>query len=139
MAETVPPFSIPARTRVCRSGNGPGDDPVRLDPEADRFDFPDPVCRLLPDGRNGGLFRLSAKSYAKHRRLSHLLSGNSAESGSCILASPFNAGFCVGGPFFVDLDKDGTDGSQERVVAGEDPDLYGAPFQFLPDCALHRV
>ncbi|MBW6495938.1 MAG: DEAD/DEAH box helicase family protein, partial [Burkholderiaceae bacterium] len=42
-------------------------------------------------------------------RLSNLLSGNSAESGSRILAFPFDVGLCVGGPFLVDLDQHGAD------------------------------
>lgn len=42
-------------------------------------------------------------------------------------------GISVGGPFFVDLDKDGPDEAQECVVAGKDPDLYRAPCNFLLD------
>lgn len=72
-------------------------------------------------------------------RLSNLRSGNSAESGSRILAFPLDVGLRVGGPFFVDLDEDGADEAQERVFAGEDPDLDGAPFQLLLDGTLHRV
>ncbi len=37
---------------------------------------------------------------------------------------------------FVDLDQNGADEAQERVFAGKDPDLGGAPFEFLLDGAL---
>ncbi|MDZ7710868.1 MAG: hypothetical protein U5K36_13030 [Roseovarius sp.] len=71
--------------------------------------------------------------------MSNLLSGNSAESGSCILAFPLDVGLRFGGPFFVNLDQHGADEAQERVFAGKDPDLDGAPFEFLLDGALDRV
>jgi hypothetical protein len=71
--------------------------------------------------------------------LSNLLSGNSAESGSRILAFPLDVGLCVGGPFFVDLDQHGADEAQQRVFARKDPDLDGTPLQFLLDGPLHRV
>ena len=73
------------------------------------------------------------------RRLSNLLSGNSAESGSCILAFPFDVGLSVGGPFFVDLDKDGADEPQEGVFARKDSDLRRAPLQLLLDGPFHRI
>ena len=64
---------------------------------------------------------------------------HSAESGSRILAFPLDAGLCVSGPFFVDLDEHGADESQERVFAWKDPDPDGAPLGLLPDGALHRI
>jgi integrase/recombinase XerD len=72
-------------------------------------------------------------------RLSNLRSGNSARSGSRILAFPLDVGLGVRGPFFVDLDEDGGDEALESVVAGKDPDLDGAALEFLLDRALHRV
>jgi transposase len=71
--------------------------------------------------------------------LSNLLSGNSAESGSRILAFPLDVGLGVRGPFFVDLDEDGGDEALEGVVSGKDPDLDGAALELLLDGALHRV
>src|SRR5690554_367417 len=71
--------------------------------------------------------------------LSNLRSGNSAESGSRILAFPFDVGLGFGGPFLVDLNQDGADQSQQSVVAGKDPDFYGAPLDLLLDGSLHRV
>ena len=50
-------------------------------------------------------------------RLSNPRSGNSAESGSCILAFPLDVGLRVGGPFFVDLDQHGADEAQEGILA----------------------
>jgi hypothetical protein len=76
---------------------------------------------------------------SRKKGLSNLRSGNSAERGSCILAFPLDVGLRVGGPFFVDLDEDGADEAQQRVFARKDPDLDGAPFQFLLDGALDRV
>ncbi len=67
------------------------------------------------------------------------MSRNSAESGSRILAFPFDVGLGVGGPFFVDLDQHGADQPQEGVLAWKDPDLDGAPFQLLLDGPLDRV
>ena len=72
-------------------------------------------------------------------RLSNLRSGNSARSGSRILAFPLDIGLGVRGPFFVDLDEDGGDEALESVVAGKDPDLDGAALELLLDRALHRV
>jgi len=48
-------------------------------------------------------------------RLSNLLSGNSAESGSRILAFPIVVGLGVRGPFLVDLDVDGGDEALARL------------------------
>ena len=92
-----------------------------------------------PQGRPKGRGKLAPYQTFFEERLSNLLSGNSAESGSGILAFPLDVGLRVGGPFFVDLDQHGADEAQERVFAGEDPDLDGAPFQLLLDGALHRV
>ncbi len=71
--------------------------------------------------------------------LSNLRSGNSAASGSRILAFPFDAGLGFGGPFLVDLHQDGADQSQQGVVAWKDPDLCGAPLELLLNGSLHRV
>ena len=71
--------------------------------------------------------------------LSNLSSGNSAASGSRILAFPFDVGLGVGGPFLVDLHQHGANQPQEGVFAGKDPDLDGAPFQLLLHGPLDRV
>ncbi|CCA89866.1 hypothetical protein PP1Y_Lpl625 (plasmid) [Novosphingobium sp. PP1Y] len=71
--------------------------------------------------------------------LSSLLSGDSGEIGSCILAFPFDVGLCVGGPLFVDFDQDGAHEAQEGVFAWEDPDLRRAPLELLLDRPLHRI
>ena len=59
------------------------------------------------------------------------MSGNSAENGLRILASPIDIAFVVGGPVFVDLDEDGGNQAQQRVFVEEDPELDGAPLQLL--------
>jgi len=41
-------------------------------------------------------------------------------------------------PFVVDLDPHGADEAQQGVFAGADPDLDGAPFEFLLDGAFDR-
>jgi hypothetical protein len=71
--------------------------------------------------------------------LSDLRSGNSARSGSCILAFPLDVGLGVRGPFFVDLDQDGGDEALEGVFAGKDADLDGAALELRLDGALPRV
>ena len=40
---------------------------------------------------------------------------------------------------FVDLDENGGDEAQERLVVGEDADLNGPAFEFLLHSALDRV
>jgi len=67
------------------------------------------------------------------------MSGNSVESGSRIVAFPFDVGLGVRGPFFVDLDQNGADQTQEGVLAWKDPGLDGAPFQLLLNGPLDRV
>ena len=115
-----------------------------------RVDRPDPdqigQVRWLLDRRDSGwqpedVLDLSDEilTAARQALLSNPRSGNSAASGSCILAFPLDVGLRVGGPFFVDLDQHGADEAQERVFAGKDPDLDGAPFEFLLDGALDRV
>ena len=64
-------------------------------------------------------------------RYRNLRSGNSARACSRILAFPLDVGLGVGGPFFVDLDEHGADEALERGVVRKDPDLDGAPLEFL--------
>jgi hypothetical protein len=52
---------------------------------------------------------------------------------------PFDIGVRIGGPFLVDLDEDGADEAREGILAGKDPDLDGASFEFLLDGALDRI
>jgi hypothetical protein len=58
---------------------------------------------------------------------------------SRIPAFPFDVGFVVAGPCFVDFDENGGDEAEERLVVGEDPDLDGAALEFLLDGALDRI
>ena len=86
---------------------------------------------------------------ARLQGLSNLLSGNSAESGLCILAFLSDVGLGSEGPFFVDFDADGADEAQQYIFAGKDPDFDGAPLtrlaardhsvELLLDGALDRV
>ena len=97
-------------------------------------------CEHGYDGSLKSVQRYWSRTYpAPAIRLSNLMSGNSAVRGSCIVAFPLDVGLCIGGRFFVDLDEDGADEPQEGIVAREDPDLGGAPFQLLRDGAFHRV
>ena len=55
---------------------------------------------------------------------------------SRISAFPLDVALVVGGPCFVDLDENGRDEAQERLVVGKDPDLDGAALELLLDGPL---
>jgi hypothetical protein len=63
--------------------------------------------------------------------LSNLLSGNSAKSGSRILAFPFDVGFVSEAHFSSISTRIALTSRREGVVAWKDSDLDGTPLEYL--------